>query len=158
MKLTALILAASIGTVITVHAAPIWRCQLPGGTYAVAVNTISSVSTHEYLVDGVARVTELTVATTSSVVARFYHLEPITPKSPVGVGQSVIDKVQEKVEEATTRTGLDPVWKKVVKNYPVATHAHTVEYRLENKDDLAKIQTSLETAWRNNRDGNFKLD
>jgi hypothetical protein len=158
MKHTLPLALAGLLTLTTAHAAPIWRCQLPGGTYAVAVNTISSVSIHEYLVDGVARVTELTVATTSSVVARFYHLEPLTPKSPVGVGQTVIDKVQEKIEEATIRTGLEPAWKKVVKNYPVATHAHTVEYRLENKDDITKIHASLEAAWRNNRDGNFKLD
>ena len=131
------------------------KCQvltiyLPGGTFTVVITNIVSVSTHEYLVDGVARVTELNIDTIGNVVARIYHLEPLVPKSPIGLGQSVIDKVEEKTKEVGQRTGMDEVWKKVVKNYPVATHAHTVEYRVENKEDLAKLQLKIECVcgWR----------
>src|SRR4051794_4088265 len=35
---------------------PMWRCNLPGGSYSVALRAIVSVSLHEYMVDGVARV------------------------------------------------------------------------------------------------------
>ena len=157
MKKLFVLVAVLCGSAGATQAAPFWRCELPGGVYTVSLPTISSVSSHEYLVDGVARVTEVTIATTSSVVARFYYLEPVTPRSPIGLGQSVIDKVQEKVEEGAQRTGVDPPWRKVVKNYPVATHAHTVEYRLESPEQLEKLRKSVEDAWRNNREGSFKV-
>jgi hypothetical protein len=138
--------------------AAFWKGDLPGGTYVVSLPTISSVSTHEYLVDGVVRVTELTVATSSSVVARFYYLEPLTTQSPIGLGQSIIDKVQEKMEEGAARAGVEPPWKKVVKNYPTSTHAHTVEYRVESLEQIKKLFNSLESAWRNNRETTLKIE
>ena len=137
--------------------AAFWRCELPGGIFVVSLPTISSVSTHEYVVDGAARVTELTVATNSAVVARFYFLEPMVAKSPVGAAQSLIDKAQQKIQEGANRTGMEEVWKKVVKNYPLATHAHTVEYRLESVDQITKLQKSLETAWRTNKETLIKV-
>jgi hypothetical protein len=137
--------------------AAFWKCELPGGAYVVSLPTITSVSSHEYVVDGAARVTEVTVATTSAVVTRFYYLEPILPKAPLGIGQSVIDKVQEHSEEITGRAGIEPVWKKVVKNYPTTTHAHTVEYRLDSLEQLEKLRKSLETAWRTNVETAIKI-
>jgi len=118
---------------------------------------VTSVSTHEYVVDGAARVTEFTIGTSGAVVARFYYLEPMVPKSPVGFGQSIIDKVQEKVGEASERTGTEEVWKKVVKNYPLTTHAHTVEYRLDSVDQVTKLEKSIEDAWKNNKDVSTKI-
>ena len=120
--------------------AAFWRCELPGGIYLVNLAALASVSTHEYMVDGAARVTEFTVAPNSAVVARFYYLEPLIPKSPVGIGQSVLDKVQQRTEEAAGRAGMEDVWKKVVKNYPLTTHAHTVEYRVDSLDQIKKLQ------------------
>lgn len=134
-----------------------WRCELPGGIYTVSLPTVTSVSTHEYVVDGAARVTELTVGTTGAVVARFYYIEPLIPKSPVGIGQTLLDKAQQRATEGANRTGTEEVWKKVVKNYPTTTHAHTVEYRLDSVDQVNKLQTSLEAAWRANRDTLIKV-
>jgi len=71
----------------------IWRCELPGGTYEVALRAIVSVSVHEYVVDGVARVNEVNVDTQGNMAARFYYLEPTAAKSPLGVGQSAIDRI-----------------------------------------------------------------
>ena len=42
-----------------------WRCELPGGIYTVNLATVSSVSTHEYVVSGAARVTASTWASRS---------------------------------------------------------------------------------------------
>ena len=145
---------------VTAVQAAFWRCELPGGVYLVNLSTISSVSTHEYVVDGAARVTELTIGTTGDVVARFYYLQPLVPKSPIGLGQSVIDKVQERAQDVAGRVegaGGEPFWKKVVKNYPSTTHAHTVEYRLDNLDDVEKLRKSLEAAWRNNSETSIKI-
>ncbi len=136
---------------------PMWKCELPGGTYEVALRSIVSVSTHEYLVDNVARVTEVNIDTIGSMVVRFYYLEPNTPTSPLGIGQSTINKLQEMANEAATRTGQEEVWKKVLKNYPTTTHAHTIEYRVDTKESLMKLFKSAEEAWRLTKNTTLKL-
>lgn len=133
----------------------VWKAEMPGGTYTVALSAITSVSSHEYVVDNTARVTEVTVGTIGSVLARFYFIEPNTPQTPNGIGQSTIDFMQQKLTDAAERTGTDS-WKKVVKNYPTTTHAHTVEYRVETKETLEKLRQSLETSWFRGRGETFK--
>ena len=54
----------------------VWRAELPGGTFVVALSQITSVSSHEYVVDNTARVTEVTVGMGGSLIGRFYFLEP----------------------------------------------------------------------------------
>ena len=125
----------------------LFRAKLPGGTYEVAVRSIVAVTSHEYLVDGVARVTEVNIDTGGSLLARFYYLEPTTPNSPLGLGQATLDKAQELLKQAAEKTGQD-VWKKVVKNYPTTTHSRTVEYRVVEKDQLNKIYEAAEEAFR----------
>jgi hypothetical protein len=129
----------------------LWRCTSPGGTYEVALRSIVSVSSCEYLVDAVARVHEVNIDTTGNMAVRFYFIEPVTPNSPIGLGQSTIDKVQEIAAEVADRAGGDEVWKKVVKNYPTTTHAHTIEYRVDSQGDLDAIFTSAEKAFRTGR-------
>ena len=77
--------------------------------------------------------TEVTVATASSVEARFYYLEPISANASAPVGGSAMAQVavlQQRVQDlATTHGPVEPVWEKVIKNYPTTTHAHTVEYQ-----------------------------
>jgi hypothetical protein len=120
-------------------AIPLWRCTLPGGTYEVDLRSVISVSQHEYIVDGVARVTEVNIDTAGSMIVRFYYIEPMTPNSPIGLGQSAINKAQEMAEQLAARTGQEEVWQKVIKSYPTSTHAHTIEYRLESKEQLDKL-------------------
>ena len=132
---------------------PIWKCTLPGGTYEVALRSISAVSSHEYLIDGGVRVTEVNVATNGSMLARFYYLEPVTPVG--GPAAALADKAQSLATDALNRTGID-AWKKVVKNYPTSTHAHTVEYRLESKESLQALFNSAEQAFRLQKPGAFQ--
>lgn len=133
-----------------------WRCELPGGTFLVALRNIQSVSTHEYVVDGAARVTEVTVATSSSVEGRFYFLEPMTVST---VGAS-LQQLQQHVTDLTAdHVGADDkVWEKVVKNYPTTTHAHTVEYRLTRKENIQQLYSSLEQAWTTGRGASLKTE
>jgi hypothetical protein len=58
--------------------------------------------------------------------------------------------------EAASRAGVDEPWKKVVKNYPTTTHAHTVEYRVDTREQLNKIFESAETAFRQFKPTSFK--
>lgn len=132
-----------------------WRCNLPGGSYSVALRSIVSVSSHEYLVDGIARVTEVNIDTTGNALARFYYIEPSTPNSPMGLGTATLDKAQQLFREGAERSGQD-VWKKVVKNYPTTTHARTIEYRVVDKETLTKLYESAESALRLNRNTVFE--
>jgi hypothetical protein len=135
---------------------PMWRCQLPGGTYEVVLRSIVSVSTHEYLVDGAVRVTECNIDTAGNTLARFYYIEPNAPApaTPGGLGAATVDKAQQLLNQASTATGVD-VWKKVVKSYPTTTHAHTVEYRLTSKEQVQQIFQSVENSFRTGKAGNF---
>jgi alkaline phosphatase len=128
----------------------LWRCDLPGGVYEVAVRSIISVSTHEYVVDGAARVTEMNIDTGGNTEVRFYYMEPVVATTPDGIGQSTLDRAKSLANEVASRLspGDEPPWEKVVKSYPTTTHAHTVEYRLESLDDLQKLFNSADTAFR----------
>jgi hypothetical protein len=133
-------------------AIPMWRCQLPGGTYEVALRSIIAVSSHEYLIDGGARVTEVNIDTSGSMLVRFYYIEPNTPSTPLsGLGAATIEKAQQILSSTQDNSSGQEVWQKVVKSYPTTTHAHTVEYRLSSKDQAQALFTSAETAFRTGR-------
>lgn len=138
----------------------LWRCQLPGGVYLVALRSIVSISSHDYVVDGLARVTEVNVATASTVEARFYYLEPLPANLPSAApGASSLQTLQQHVQDLSASHGdVDQVWQKVVKNYPSTTHAHTVEYRLNTKADLQNLYNNLELSWTTGKGANFKIE
>ena len=123
----------------------LWTCTLPGGTYQVLVSAMLSVSTHEYIVDGAARVTEVNIDTAGQLAVRFYYIEPAVVAGPGGLGAATFGKVQSILSDAADRSGTD-AWKKVVKSYPVTTHARTIEYRVGDKDSLTKIFTSAASS------------
>lgn len=133
-----------------------WQATLPGGTYAVRVSYMTSVSMHEYVVDGAARVTEVNIGTVGSELVRFYFIEPNVPKAPGGVGQSVINEVQDKINEGSSRANLDDAWQKVIKNYPTTTHAHTVEYRIGTREALQKLFDSAMKSFTTATPGVFR--
>lgn len=134
-----------------------WEAEFPTGTYIVKLSAICSISKHEYIVDGAAKVTEVSIGTWGSEQARFYYIEPNTPKAPDGIGQSVINAAQEAAQEASQRApGSDQITQAVVKNYPTTTHAHTVEYRVLSVEVLDKIFTSVRQALLNNQGTTFK--
>ena len=136
---------------------PQWRATLPGGTFVVSLRSIVAVAIHEYIVDGAARVTEMNIDTSGNALARFYFLEPITPQSPVALGQSALNKLQDLANQASARSGQEEVWKKVSKTYPGSTHAHTIEFRVESKEDLQKLFESADGAFREMKEGSVTL-
>ena len=94
----------------------IWQADLPGGKYTVRLTAITAVSMHEYLVDGAARVTEVNIDTVGTELVRFYFIEPNTPQTPNGIGQSAVDLIKDRAQEALSRGGGDDAWSKVVKS------------------------------------------
>ena len=141
----------------TQSAIPLFKATMPGGTYEVAVKNIISVSSHEYIVDAAARVTEVNIDTNGSVLVRFYYIEPNTPNVPSGLGAAAVEKAQQLFQQGADKAGVD-AWKKVVKNYPTTTHARTVEYRCNAKDDVDKVFKAAETAFRLQKPGEVKIE
>jgi len=164
--LVLLVWGTSLAAVVAQEASPtpapgqrrrdIWQADMPGGKYTVRLTAITAVSMHEYIVDGAARVTEVNIDTVGTGLVRFYFIEPNTPQTPGGIGQSAVDLIKDRAQEAIARGGGDDVWSKVVKNYPTTTHARTVEYRLATKDSLKKLFASIQDAFINGKPETFK--
>lgn len=134
-----------------------WRANLPGGSYSVALRSVVSVSTHEYVVDGAARVTEVNIDTVGAALVRFYFIEPNTISAPAGFGAATVEKAQQLLQEGAEKTGqAGDAWKKVVKSYPATTHTRTIEYRLPSKETVQKIFESAEAAFRLQKNTVFK--
>ncbi|MDB6132662.1 MAG: hypothetical protein JWM59_905 [Verrucomicrobiales bacterium] len=123
-----------------------WDCTLPGGSYTVLLSRVNVVSLHEFNLTG-GRVTEMNVVTEGSALARFYFMESLPVGTASGAAEAAKARLTELADSAADRTGTDKVWRKVVKDYPLATHAHTIEFRLQNKADLLALHQSLRTAW-----------
>ena len=134
----------------------VWQADLPGGKYIVRLSAITAVSLHEYVVDNAARVAEVNIGTSGNETVRFYAIEPNIPKAPGNIGQSVIDKAEEKANELLNRTRMDETWQKVMKSYPTTTHAHTIEYRIPDRKTLQALFESIEESWLNQRAAVFK--
>lgn len=137
-----------------------WKAELPGGNFVVAHAAIREVSTQQYIVDGAAKVTEVNIDTGGEFKPRFYYLEPLAndAASALPAGQEVNDQVQNQLKSAASAVNPgDPVWMKVVKNYPATTHAGTIEFRLETLEQLQDLYRSVESSWVNAKSETFTL-
>ncbi len=134
-----------------------WDCSLPGGNFTIGLGKICSVSIHEYAVTG-GRVTEVVIDTEGSVCARFYFMEPLNVGGNLAATGIIKDRVADVLESAADRTGTDKVWRKVQKDYPLATHAHTVDYRLQSLANLQAIFNSAKGAWMSGRGRSIRIN
>jgi hypothetical protein len=137
-----------------------WKADLPGGSYVVALGAIEAVSLQRYILDGMARVTEVNVTTAGEMKPRFYYIEALPVPVPQNIpgAQLAADRIQSEIQDLARRTVPgDPIWAKVVKNYPTTTHAGTIEFRLESQAQIQQLYNSLETAWTTGRGGIFKV-
>jgi hypothetical protein len=136
---------------------PFWKCRMPSGTFLVPVDRIANVSTHQYVVQGAGRVWEMVVADDSSAVARFYYMEPASKVSNPVTGDDAVKYTEDALKEVTESTDTEEVWRRVVKAYPYATHAHTIEYRFEDRKTLEKVFQHLSECWTTGRPGEIKV-
>lgn len=137
---------------------PFWKCNMQGGTYLVPLDRVSNVSTHEYVVQGAGRVWEMVVSDDSSTIARFYYMESASLlKDPIVTGESGLKYTEAALEKAAKATQTEEIWKRVVKEYPHATHAHTVEYRLEDIKTMHLLFDHLSDCWMHGRPGTINV-
>lgn len=131
-----------------------WEANLSGGNYMVALDRISSVSRHKYVLDGAVIVDEVTIDTVGQAIARFYFITPITSGAP-GTGISQLAERAIEVVDGAARTAGSEIQNMVVKKYPVTTHARTIEYRLLTEAQLTGLYTSVRTAWQTGKGRQF---
>ena len=123
---------------------------------------VQSISTQEYITANF-RVIELNIVTQGTALLRVYYSRPLRPgelqqamSDGLGAagmpgGSSIIQRPlppQVKamadraagVSEAVTGT-------EVMKEYPIATHAHTIEFRIGSRDELLELHKELKKHW-----------
>jgi len=142
----------------TANAQGFWQASLPGGTFVVQVNKITSVSRHRYLLDGALVVDEVTVDTTGQSLARFYFITPVG-----GTGGTVGDTANAALQQgkglldaAGQKAGVD-LDNMVIKKYPDTTHARTIEYRIPTETQLTSLFNSAKQAWQTGQGGQFTV-
>lgn len=134
-----------------------WQASFSnGGHYLVKLNTIACASRHEYVSDGVARVVEVNIGTNTAIVVRFYFLEPVGKDTKLNAAQIVIDRAQDVAKQAASRVSDTAAKLSVVKNYPASTHAHTVEFVVQDEATLNSLYTSLMAAINTGRGRTWK--
>jgi hypothetical protein len=134
-----------------------WQASFAnGGHYLVKLDRITCASRHEYIGNGTARVIEVTIGCDTSIVARFYFLEPVGKDTPLAAAGAVINRAEELAKEAASRVSPTLGRLNVVKDYPNTTHAHTVEYVVQNEEALTSLYQSLMQAINTGRGRTWK--
>ncbi len=131
-----------------------WQASLEGGSFMVALDRITSVSRHKYLLDGAVIVDEVTVDTAGQALARFYFISPLSDAAPGNSVAGLAKRGQELLDKAADRAGTD-VHHMVVKKYPDTTHAKMIEYRLMSEAQLSALYASVRNAWESGRGRKF---
>lgn len=135
----------------------LWEADLPGGNYMVALDHICSINIHSYVITGGAIVHEVNIDTNGNALVRFYTIEIVGQNSKLNLGKNVAKRGQEIIGEQSKRvTGLSANTI-VEKQYPVTTHAKTIEYRLASKSDLDALYASVKKAWTQSRGNKFTI-
>lgn len=122
---------------------------------------VLSISQQEY-VTAAFRVLELNIVTDGTAMLRIYYSRPLRAGelaqalSDTGTAagipagsiiqqplppqvQAMADRASSVAEAATSST--------VIKEYPIATHAHTIEYRINSREELIELHDELKKHW-----------
>lgn len=128
--------------------------------YYGKAEAIHSISTQEYITSGF-RVVELNIVTAGTGLLRIYHSRalgagelqaammdgataagapPILQRNAIPASiQSIADRASSIAEALTSDT--------VMKEYPIATHAGTIEYRVSSRSELLELFDQLQKHW-----------
>jgi hypothetical protein len=131
-----------------------WQATLGGGHYMVALDRISSVSRHKYVLDGALIIDEVTVDTNGQALARFYFITPISAGTKESTVAGIVERGRELVDQAAERAGTQ-VQNMVVKKYPLTSHSKSIEYRVLSEAELTALYNSVRTAWETGRGRKF---
>lgn len=115
-----------------------WKAKLGDSSVMIPIRSIEFFGVQNYEVDGVTVVRELTISTDSNNLIRIYHIRPI---DLAGQATNTLETLR-RVAEGTTGEELD----RPVKIFPQTTHAHMVEYRVEEESHVSSLYEHLESV------------
>lgn len=127
-----------------------WEASVPGGTYLVALDRISSVSMQEYLLDGSLIVSEVNIDTHGRAIARFYYIQPLAEATNRSAVTRIAERGKELADRAAGKIGVE-AHNMAQKSYPGTTHAGMAEYRILDRADLDALFKSVTRAWKSGR-------
>jgi hypothetical protein len=137
-----------------------WQANVGGGEYMVALDRISAISRHKYVLDGSLIVDEVTVDALGQALVRFYFITPITDGmtgSAAGKAASrLVDRARDIAEHGADTVGTD-IHNMVVKKFPETTHAKEIEFRVMSESELTGLYSSVRTAWETGRGRKFAI-
>lgn len=137
-----------------------WQANVGGGEYMVALDRISAISRHQYVLDGAVIVDEVTVDALGQALVRFYFLKPVSDAlagNAAGKAVSrVLDRGREVAEGAAGKGGIE-IQNMVVKKFPDTTHAKQIEYRVQSAEELTGLYNSVRSAWESGRGRKFAI-
>lgn len=122
---------------------------------------VLSISKQEYIT-AAYRVVEVNIVTNGPALLRVYHSRSLRPGEMAAAlsdaqqasglpGTSIIRTPMPPQVEALAERGLkiaDTVTgDTVIKEYPMATHAHTIEFRVSSRDELLALHDELKKHW-----------
>jgi hypothetical protein len=70
----------------------------------------------------------------------------VAKDSKLNAAQIAMDRAKDLAQQAAARVSDNAAKLSVVKNYPTSTHAHTVEFVLQDEATLSSLYTSLMAA------------
>jgi len=134
----------------------IWEASLSGGNYMVALGSITAVSNHAYVLDGAMVVTEVNIDTTGSSLVRFYQITPLAAYKQAEITNLLSEGIQE-LKNLTSEVGAGEALNLAQKQYPVTTHAKTVEFQVDSLEQLSALYKSISKSWSDNKGRKFSV-
>ena len=124
-----------------------WQASFAnGGHYMVRLSNVASASKQVYISDGLARVVEVNIGCDSANVVRFYFLEPVGKDTPIAAAQTIMDRGTDVAKQVAGKVSPSASQLQVVKNYPTSTHAHTIEFVIQDEATINSLYSSLMSA------------
>ncbi len=137
-----------------------WQASISDGHYMVAIDRISAISRHKYLLDGAIIVDEVTVDALGQALVRFYFLSPLTDATTGNaagkVASHLAERARDLVDKSASDAGTD-VHNMVVKKFPETTHAHEIEFRILSVEALNGLYASVRAAWETGHGRKFTI-
>ena len=137
-----------------------WQASVGGGHYMVALDRISALSRHKYVLDGAVIVDEVSIDALGQALVRFYYITPITDATGgsqvAEAAARIVDRGRELIDKAGSNAGSN-IQNMVIKKFPDTTHARSIEYRVLSESELTALYSSVRTAWESGKGRKFSI-
>lgn len=120
----------------------------PQGNICVRLSEITSITIHNYMLNGKIPIGELTIDTTGNNSIRIYCV-----LSAEDMSKEVLSMVSA-LKAETSDLGSVP---QVAKQFPEGTHAHSIEYSVTSETQLKAIYASIVKSMMSNKNGKMTI-